>query len=128
MKLVVFREFGTAQVPLAEPLMETSRIPSSDGSNNFMGLEEPNEWEIKPADLKLGPRIGMGSYGEVFRGSWRYTDVAVKRLIDQELSPQLLEVGHRLPKDLFPNPPFTSEISDIRQQGLGSHSTRRSIV
>ncbi len=34
----------------------------------------PDEWEIKPEELKLGPRIGIGSFGEVFRGSWRYTD------------------------------------------------------
>lgn len=79
------------QVPLAEPLVETSKVPSGDGGS--LAAEAPDEWEIKPEELKLGPRIGFGSFGEVFRGSWRYTDVAVKKLIDQDLSPSLLAVN-----------------------------------
>ena len=79
------------QVPLAEPLVETSKVPSGDGGS--LAAEAPDEWEIKPEELKLGPRIGFGSFGEVFRGSWRYTDVAVKKLIDQDLSPSLLVVN-----------------------------------
>ena len=79
------------QVPLAEPLAETSKVPSGGGGSPT--VEAPDEWEIKPEELKLGPRIGFGSFGEVHRGSWRYTDVAVKKLIDQELSPSLLAVG-----------------------------------
>ena len=77
-------------MPLAEPLAETSKVPSGDGG--ALAAEAPDEWEIKPEELKLGPRIGFGSFGEVYRGSWRYTDVAVKKLIDQELSPSLLAV------------------------------------
>lgn len=35
------------------------------------------------------------SFGEVYRGIWRQTDVAVKRLLDQEVSQQMLaEVRH----------------------------------
>ena len=83
------------QVPLAEPLADTAKVPSSDGSS--VSNEVPDEWEIKPEELKLGPRIGFGSFGEVYRGSWRYTDVAVKKLIDQELSPSLLEVLSMMP-------------------------------
>lgn len=78
------------QVPLAEPLADISEVPASDHAAD---VEVPDEWEIKPEELKVGPRIGFGSFGEVYRGSWRYTDVAVKKLIDQELSPSLLEVG-----------------------------------
>jgi hypothetical protein len=37
-------------------------------------------WEIDPGELVLGPRIGIGSFGEVYRAQWRRTDVAVKRL------------------------------------------------
>ena len=77
-------------MPLAEPLADTSKVPSGDGGS--LAVEAPDEWEIKPEELKLGPRIGFGSFGEVYRGSWRYTDVAVKKLIDQELSPSLLVV------------------------------------
>jgi serine/threonine protein kinase len=54
-------------------------------------LEGLEEWEIQPDEVVLGPRIGIGSFGEVYRGIWRQTDVAVKRLLDQEVSPQMLE-------------------------------------
>lgn len=42
--------------------------------------------EIEPSELTFGARIGMGSYGEVFRGTWRGTDVAIKRFLEQNLS------------------------------------------
>ena len=51
-----------------------------------------DEWELLPSELSLGPRIGIGSFGEVHRGTWRHTDVAVKRLLEQDLSPQVVEV------------------------------------
>ena len=40
----------------------------------------------------MGPRIGIGSFGEVYRGSWRHTDVAVKRLLEQEYQPAMVKV------------------------------------
>jgi hypothetical protein len=52
-------------------------------------MEGMEEWEISAEELMLGPRIGIGSYGEVYRGQWHQTDVAVKRLLDQELSEQV---------------------------------------
>lgn len=39
----------------------------------------------------MGPRIGIGSFGEVYRGSWRHTDVAVKRLLEQEVQPAMIK-------------------------------------
>ena len=72
------------------PLATVSHVASGDSSSIHIDL--PEEWEIRPEDLKLGPRVGIGSYGEVYRGVWRYTDVAVKRLIDQDLSSHLMEV------------------------------------
>jgi hypothetical protein len=54
-----------------------------------------SEWEIDAAEIELGPRIGIGSFGEVFRGSWRHTDVAVKRFLEQDLSPQLMQARAR---------------------------------
>lgn len=46
-------------------------------------------WEIDPSeiDLSQGQRIGVGSYGEVFKGVWRGTEVAIKRFLEQNLSP-----------------------------------------
>jgi hypothetical protein len=42
--------------------------------------------------VTLGQRIGIGSYGEVCKGMWRGTEVAVKRFLEQNLSPQLVQV------------------------------------
>jgi hypothetical protein len=71
------------KVPKAEPLAGTTHIAVEEaGSSGRLGVALADEWEIKPDELKLGPRIG---------GSWRYTDVAVKKLIDQDLSGRMLD-------------------------------------
>ena len=38
-------------------------------------------WEIAFKDIVLGERIAVGGFGEVFKGRWMHTDVAVKRLL-----------------------------------------------
>eukprot|EP00879_Flechtneria_rotunda_P007398 GHRR01007760.1.p1 GENE.GHRR01007760.1~~GHRR01007760.1.p1 ORF type:complete len:799 (+),score=316.22 GHRR01007760.1:393-2789(+) len=48
-------------------------------------------WEIDPFEITLGQRIGIGSYGEVYKGIWRGTEVAVKKFLEQNLSPQLVQ-------------------------------------
>ena len=50
---------------------------------------EQGSWEIKVEDVQLGERIGIGTFGEVYRGLWKGTEVAVKRLIDQDLTEPL---------------------------------------
>ncbi|KAK9810078.1 hypothetical protein WJX72_004440 [[Myrmecia] bisecta] len=50
-----------------------------------------DRWEITYKDILLGPRIGVGSYAEVYRGTWKHMDVAVKRLFDQQMSEKTLE-------------------------------------
>jgi hypothetical protein len=58
-----------------------------------MSLGSHAAWEIDPVEITLGQRIGIGSYGEVYKGMWRGTEVAVKRFLEQNLSPQLVQVG-----------------------------------
>ncbi|KAI8475823.1 MAG: sterile alpha motif and leucine zipper containing kinase AZK [Monoraphidium minutum] len=64
-----------------------------DSMSMSMGFNvaHAGEWEIDPAEITLGPRIGIGSYGEVYKGTWRGTEVAVKRFLEQNLSPQLVQ-------------------------------------
>jgi hypothetical protein len=57
-----------------------------------MSLGSHAAWEIDPAEVTYGQRIGIGSYGEVYKGLWRGTEVAVKRFLEQHLSPQLVQV------------------------------------
>ncbi|CAD7695962.1 unnamed protein product [Ostreobium quekettii] len=46
------------------------------------------DWQIKASELELEGRIGMGSFGEVYKGYWRGTDVAVKRILEQDFTEQ----------------------------------------
>eukprot|EP00897_Mesotaenium_endlicherianum_P010331 jgi/Mesen1/9326/ME000061S08770 len=45
-----------------------------------------SEWTIDFFELRIGVRVGIGSFGEVFRGIWRGTEVAIKVLLEQDLT------------------------------------------
>uniref|UniRef100_M4CPI4 non-specific serine/threonine protein kinase n=1 Tax=Brassica campestris TaxID=3711 RepID=M4CPI4_BRACM len=71
-------EIGTAD---GEPSVCDSH---DQGINPFLG--EAAKWEIMWEDLQIGQRIGIGSYGEVYRAEWNGTEVAVKKFLDQDFS------------------------------------------
>lgn len=50
------------------------------------GKGEYNRWEIDIKDIKLIKRVGAGSFGAVYMGSWRNSAVAIKKLFMQDLS------------------------------------------
>ncbi|KAG7941258.1 hypothetical protein I3843_16G030600 [Carya illinoinensis] len=50
------------------------------------GINPVVEWEIPWEDLRIGDRIGIGSYGEVYLAELNGTEVAVKKFLDQDLS------------------------------------------
>lgn len=54
-------------------------------------LDDVAELEIPWEEMTLGERIGLGSYGEVYRGEWHGTEVAVKKFLDQDISGDALE-------------------------------------
>lgn len=58
-----------------------------------MGEGDVCDWQIRESELELDGRIGMGSFGEVYKGSWRGTDVAVKRILEQDFTEQHMRVG-----------------------------------
>uniref|UniRef100_A0A803NAD7 non-specific serine/threonine protein kinase n=1 Tax=Chenopodium quinoa TaxID=63459 RepID=A0A803NAD7_CHEQI len=53
--------------------------------------DDVSDCEISWEEITLGERIGLGSYGEVYRGDWRGTEVAVKRFLDQDIYGESLE-------------------------------------
>ncbi|KAJ8558320.1 hypothetical protein K7X08_005086 [Anisodus acutangulus] len=48
------------------------------------------EWEIPWEDLHVGERIGIGSFGEVYRAEWNGTEVAVKKFMNQDITSDAL--------------------------------------
>ncbi|XP_004951339.1 serine/threonine-protein kinase EDR1 isoform X3 [Setaria italica] len=46
------------------------------------------EWCIEFSEITVGIRVGVGFFGEVFRGLWNGTDVAIKVFLEQDLTPE----------------------------------------
>jgi hypothetical protein len=69
-----------------------SSVVSNDSTkSDCSSLDDVAEHEIHWEEITLGERIGIGSYGEVYRGEWRGTEVAVKRFLNQDISGEALE-------------------------------------
>ncbi|KAK9676954.1 hypothetical protein RND81_11G112500 [Saponaria officinalis] len=49
------------------------------------------EWNIDFSELTVGTRVGIGFFGEVFRGMWNGTDVAIKVFLEQDLTQENME-------------------------------------
>ncbi|ONK80099.1 uncharacterized protein A4U43_C01F13880 [Asparagus officinalis] len=49
------------------------------------------EWNIDFSELTVGTRVGIGFFGEVFRGIWHGTDVAIKVFLEQDLTVENME-------------------------------------
>ena len=77
-------------------------LEKSPAEHSASVLSVAVDLSIAPETIQLGERIGIGSYGEVHRGLWRGTEVAVKRFLDQDLSAQLMRE-------------FTSEVDLMRR-------------
>ncbi|CAI5505345.1 unnamed protein product, partial [Closterium sp. Naga37s-1] len=58
------------------------------GAVQQLSLLPQQEWTIEFSELRLGIRVGVGSFGEVFRAVWRGTEVAVKMLWEQDAKPE----------------------------------------
>ncbi|KAK1420405.1 hypothetical protein QVD17_21965 [Tagetes erecta] len=49
------------------------------------------EWNIDYSELTVGSRVGIGFFGEVFRGTWNGIEVAIKVLLEQEVTAENIE-------------------------------------
>ncbi|XP_039144213.1 probable serine/threonine-protein kinase SIS8 isoform X1 [Dioscorea cayenensis subsp. rotundata] len=69
----------------------SDRSTGNDSVRSDIALDEVADCEIQWEDLVLGERIGLGSFGEVYRGEWHGTEVAIKKFLHQDLSGDALE-------------------------------------
>ncbi|XVF58590.1 hypothetical protein PTKIN_Ptkin07bG0078400 [Pterospermum kingtungense] len=67
-----------------------NKILESQMFNNNPLLPYP-EWNIDFSELTVGTRVGIGFFGEVFRGVWNGTDVAIKVFLEQDLTAENME-------------------------------------
>ncbi|KAK4255603.1 hypothetical protein QN277_008582 [Acacia crassicarpa] len=49
------------------------------------------EWNIDFSEITVGTRVGIGFFGEVFRGVWNGTEVAIKVFLEQDLTAENME-------------------------------------
>ncbi|KNA15902.1 hypothetical protein SOVF_094070 isoform A [Spinacia oleracea] len=104
---------------------------SASSARSDMTLDDVSDCEILWEEITVGERIGLGSYGEVYRGDWRGTEVAVKRFLDQDIFGESLEEFksevHIMKRLRHPNvvlfmgaitrPPYLSIVTEFLHRG-----------
>ncbi|XP_022739433.1 serine/threonine-protein kinase EDR1-like isoform X2 [Durio zibethinus] len=80
----------SAYVANDEMVATWNKILESPMFNNNPLLPYP-EWNIDFSELTVGTRVGIGFFGEVFRGVWNGTDVAIKVFLEQDLTAENME-------------------------------------
>lgn len=77
-------EFAIEEVQMLAGDRSDSSTLGNDQIDKILGSVA--EWEIPWEDLQIADRVGIGSYGEVYRGEWNGTEVAVKKFMNQDIS------------------------------------------
>ncbi|XBH98706.1 probable serine/threonine-protein kinase SIS8 isoform X1 [Triticum dicoccoides] len=80
---------------LVEVPQEAERISDksigTESVRSDVTMDDVAEFEIQWEEIVLGERVGLGSFGEVYRGEWHGTEVAVKKFLQQDISSDILE-------------------------------------
>eukprot|EP00736_Rhodelphis_marinus_P013915 Rmarinus@m.7316 len=69
-------------------------IKGESSRNTLNGQPIPPEmsltWEIEPQEVTLQDKLGHGAFGVVYRGLWKGSSVAVKRLLESKVRDDML--------------------------------------
>ncbi|KAL6059708.1 Receptor tyrosine-protein kinase erbB-2 [Balamuthia mandrillaris] len=109
-------EEGKSEYQAASPLStkkNDERRRSADGS------DETQNWFIDQDELEFEKEIGQGAFGVVWKGRWRRTEVAIKKLHTMD-DTQLLSFQHeaQLMRTLRPHPNVVQLMGLVEKDGL----------
>ncbi|KAM0829709.1 hypothetical protein ACQ4PT_066712 [Festuca glaucescens] len=78
--------------PFGLPTERTSdKSSGTESAKSESALDQVADFEMQLEEIAIGERIGLGSFGEVYRGEWHGTEVAVKKFLQQDISSDALE-------------------------------------
>ncbi|GAB4824881.1 hypothetical protein Ancab_007752 [Ancistrocladus abbreviatus] len=80
-----------AEYTATDEMVATWNKILESGMFNGRPLLPFQEWNIDFSELTVGTRVGIGFFGEVFRGIWNGTDVAIKVFLEQDLTSENME-------------------------------------
>ncbi|GJN29210.1 hypothetical protein PR202_gb17409 [Eleusine coracana subsp. coracana] len=84
------QEKDSVEVP-QEAERISDRSTGTESARSDIALDDVAEFEIQWEEITLGERVGLGSFGEVYRGEWHGTEVAVKKFLQQDITSDALE-------------------------------------
>jgi len=67
------------------PLKLMHIVVKAHAKGIVISKKDEETWEMKRSEIKLGKMLGAGNYGEVYKASWRKTDVAVKTVKEDSM-------------------------------------------
>ncbi|KAF4674347.1 protein kinase kinase kinase [Perkinsus chesapeaki] len=72
----------TKEVAAGEAAKDTPAAPAAPAASSadLKSSDEWQSWEVDPATLVMEEKVGSGITADVYRGSWRGTDVAIKKI------------------------------------------------
>ncbi|XBH64437.1 probable serine/threonine-protein kinase SIS8 [Aegilops tauschii subsp. strangulata] len=84
------QERDSAEVP-REAERTSDKSSGTESAKSEVTLDDVAEFEMQLEEIAIGERIGLGSFGEVYRGEWHGTEVAVKKFLQQDISSDALD-------------------------------------
>eukprot|EP01118_Nematostelium_gracile_P018804 TRINITY_DN8497_c0_g1_i1.p1 TRINITY_DN8497_c0_g1~~TRINITY_DN8497_c0_g1_i1.p1 ORF type:complete len:462 (-),score=77.47 TRINITY_DN8497_c0_g1_i1:4-1389(-) len=89
--IITYGDQITPSRPSSAPqsvFMEPQRVESMVDSflRNSNSMSDEQRWDIQYSELHLEKELGRGAFGIVYRGKWRFQDVAVKHLLNQKMT------------------------------------------
>uniref|UniRef100_A0ACD5Z3N9 Uncharacterized protein n=1 Tax=Avena sativa TaxID=4498 RepID=A0ACD5Z3N9_AVESA len=87
---VLDQEKDSSEVP-REAERTSDKSSGTESAKSESALDEVADFEMQLEEIAIGERIGLGSFGEVYRGEWHGTEVAVKKFLQQDISSDALE-------------------------------------